>query len=217
MAQYILCNRVTLDGIEWKAGRVVDDSQYDVARVRLAGGVLVAMPNAILEERAALVRKQELRGLRDGEIDLLGAVVAQVIGEGDGGDVTAPQTSWAGGFTRTVNIDASAATNGTTAQLLVVDLPDETVVGIDVIVTARSQSSPVAARFNLSQAYVRSAGGAPAALGANVSASPVGTSGGAPPAGCDASIAPSGNSAVLSVTGPAGALAWKAIAQITYS
>jgi hypothetical protein len=77
VARFILCNRVPYDGLELKAGKEIDDTVHDVAKLIASGAILVAIPAPAVEARAVEVRQQEGKGRREAELDLLTAAFAE--------------------------------------------------------------------------------------------------------------------------------------------
>ena len=76
MARYILANRIPFEGVELKAGREVTDD-VTAERMRQAGGVLIPLPNPIVEARAKIALKQSAHGRREAEIDIIVAAIAE--------------------------------------------------------------------------------------------------------------------------------------------
>lgn len=117
MSSYVLCNSVVFQGIELRKAKIISDTAYDVPRLVASGAILVLMPNAIVEARAAEVRAQQARGRRDGELDDLTAAFAETAPVG-GGAVTnvsgaAPINVTGPTATPTIGIDlATTATPG---------------------------------------------------------------------------------------------------------
>lgn len=80
MAKYLLLNNVTgSDSAVTKAGKILDDQIDDIAKIRATGGVVVTLPNPVLEARAAAVREQQSRGRRGAELDELTAGSAESV------------------------------------------------------------------------------------------------------------------------------------------
>lgn len=94
MARYILCNRIQLGGIDLKVGREVDEPDKD--DILRAGGVLVQLPNPVIEARAEIVRAQHAAGRAYDELDLLTAAFSQVSAGGGGGGVPPTRILFAG-------------------------------------------------------------------------------------------------------------------------
>lgn len=103
-------------------------------------------------------------------------------------------------------------TDATVTTLATIALKDEYATKIDCVVVARKSADDEAATFNLSMSYVRTAAGAPVALGAVTSSDPRSTAGAA---AWVATIDVSGNNARIRVTGAAATtINWESHTQI---
>lgn len=74
MAQFILANETSYNGVVLRPAKVIDDTVFDPAQLRAAGGILILLPNAAAEARAAEVRQQQARGA---QLDLLSSAFAE--------------------------------------------------------------------------------------------------------------------------------------------
>lgn len=97
--KYILCNSIFLDGQILRVAKEIDDEKFDVPKILAEGGVLIALPNTVIEERARRVREQQGAGRWDEDNVSMLAAHAE---EGGGG----------GGVPATRRIDAGAGLSG---------------------------------------------------------------------------------------------------------
>ena len=84
MAKYLLLNKILFDGVDLKAAKEIDDKVYSIAKIVASGGILIPLPNPIVEARAAEVRKEQARGRRGAELDDLTSAFAEFV---DGGSI----------------------------------------------------------------------------------------------------------------------------------
>ena len=62
MARWILQNTIIFKTRRLNEGKVIDDAQYDVAQIRLAGGQLTAFGNAEAKKQSDVAIAQQKRG-----------------------------------------------------------------------------------------------------------------------------------------------------------
>lgn len=117
MAKFILANDTLYDGTPLQAAKEIDDVYFDVARLRASGGILVSIPNAVVEARAAEIRKLRIRGQSGLQLDVLTSASAEnvpsiTIPSGTGfSHVTAGVVDGAAKLVDTADITALAVTD----------------------------------------------------------------------------------------------------------
>lgn len=145
MATYILANHMMYQGERLKAGKILDDTSYNIAHLQANGAVLVATPNTIVETRAAFVRGQQAKGRSEGEQDLLTAAQAESGGGGGGGVTsvtgTAPIAS-SGGATPAISIVAASGSNA--GSMASADFTKLAGIGAGAAVVSVAGSAPIA-------------------------------------------------------------------------
>lgn len=77
MARYVLAKGLFYRGAQLRVAKIIDEAAYDVADLRAAGALLIPLPNALVEARAAEVREQQAKGLRGGELTELYSAYAE--------------------------------------------------------------------------------------------------------------------------------------------